>query len=250
MKVLRFLLFLLVVSVFFFAGAGKSLAQSCTGYGICCRQNGFRCVRDGNTINGVCNASTMGQSCGPILNPGICQCAMSYTVTCSASCVANACNPDDYLIEDYCFSTWVDQGCGVYGCPPTDRRICVFDAGWSCGCYYDPLCVPATPTPVPTSTPMPVCPAYVACPTACGTAASYQPDGSCGTHYCGATVSCCTVTVPTGLSAVKTGSPATYRFSWTAGPGGNYHLLYICTDAAMTSCLINGSVAKSPTTEM
>ncbi|MDD2822486.1 MAG: hypothetical protein PHQ59_00215 [Candidatus Daviesbacteria bacterium] len=50
-------------------------------------------------------------------------------------------------------------------------------------------------------------PAYVACPTACGSAASNQPDGACGTHYCAAPAACPTPPPPTIVIPTPTTPP-------------------------------------------
>jgi len=57
-----------------------------------------------------------------------------------------------------------------------------------CSSYNYP-CVKSTSRRFPGC--CPPCPAYVACPSDCGYGGGNESDGSCGTHYCNATGSCC-----------------------------------------------------------
>lgn len=145
-KLLRVLTVLLVFGAGWLWGAGQ-VASQCTGQGICCRANGFRCLIGAlNYPTATCDEpSEVGKSCTVQgVGTGICKCNSSYTRTCNASCVSNACAAGDYLIEDTCYApacTISDGGCGAGACPPT-QMLRVNSCGGAGVCGQPQLCPP------------------------------------------------------------------------------------------------------------
>jgi hypothetical protein len=111
MKLLKFFAFLTVFCITYIYSVNHISAQSCIGWGVCCRINSFACIRKtlpyySYGVQG-CNASNIGTNC--YFNLGNCRCTSEYTRACNiATCHPNACASGDYLIDDFCV---VSGGC-------------------------------------------------------------------------------------------------------------------------------------------
>jgi len=99
-----------------------------------------------------------------------------------------------------CWGWWCYLSCDANECGQT----------FSCACNNSGMTCPACSN----------CPDRVSCPTSCGSGASDQPDGNCGTHHCNAVTPPAYVDCPTscghGASDQPNGSCGTHHCNATA----------------------------------